>query len=77
MVHEGVHGAQQMLVGHALGYRRHRDSAQPAQPPNLLSGAQSRMNTIAHTRASTSIRRLPEHSACTSAQSKPNSFQIS
>ena len=35
MVHEGVHGAQQMLVGHALGHRRHSDSVQPAQHAQL------------------------------------------
>ena len=30
MVHERVHRPQQVLVGHALGHRRHRDRVEPA-----------------------------------------------
>jgi hypothetical protein len=35
MVHERVHRAQQMLVGDALGHRRHGDRVEPAQTAQL------------------------------------------
>jgi len=38
MVHQGIHGAQQMLVGHALGHGRHGHGVQPAQHAQLAVG---------------------------------------
>ena len=38
MVHQRVHRAQKMLVGHGLGHRRHRHGLQPAQAAELARG---------------------------------------
>ena len=38
MVHQRVHGAQEMLVGHGVGHGRHRDGLQPAQAAQLAAG---------------------------------------
>ena len=60
-----VHGAQQVLVGHALGHRRHRDRLQPAQAAEL---AVRRAQAVEHHRAD---QRLDIELALTGAQGAP------